>query len=67
MNSKKIVTLLTLAAVVGNVLFILWMLFNAIDEGFKATVVEKFSCIGLICLLAMNSMLLVTRRSGATT
>ncbi len=47
-------------AVVGNVIFILWITFNAIDSGFRGTIYEKISGIGLIFLLTLN-ILLITK------
>ena len=35
--------LLTYAAVAGNGLFILWMLYNGIDEGWQATPYQMLS------------------------
>ncbi len=45
-------------AVVGNIVFILWILFNGINEGFSGTMYEKASYIGLLILLALNSILI---------
>ena len=47
-------------AIAGNVLFVLWIQFNAMDEGFKGTLPEKLSAAGLIGLLIVNSALLLT-------
>ena len=61
MNNKNLIPLLRYAAIGGNVVFIFWVLFNAMDERFKATIVEKFSAAGLICLLAVNCVLLANQ------
>ena len=61
MNSKQLISLLRYAVIGGNIVFILWILFNAMDEGFSGTIVEKFSAAGLICLLAVNCILLANR------
>ncbi len=45
-------------AVAGNVLFILWMLYNGMDEGFRATPYQLASYLGLTLLLLLNSVLL---------
>jgi hypothetical protein len=45
-------------AIAGNVLFILWMSFNAIDEHFKGTILEKMSYAGLLLLLLLNIALI---------
>ncbi len=44
-------------AIAGNILFVLWILYNGIGEGFRATRPEIASCIGLIVLLVLNSLL----------
>ncbi len=38
--------ILCYAAILGDVLFILWISFNAIDEGFKGTIYQKVSFLG---------------------
>jgi hypothetical protein len=46
-------------ALVGNALFILWIVYNGIDEGGRTVgAVEAFSLTGLMCLLALNIFLL---------
>ncbi len=45
-------------AIAGNVLFIFWIMFNAMDEGFKGTLPEKISFFAMIALLAANAILL---------
>jgi hypothetical protein len=47
--------------VIGNVVFVLWIIFNAIDSGFKGTGPEKLSLTGLILLLALNSYLILKK------
>jgi hypothetical protein len=54
--------LLKWAAIIGNILFVLWILFNGINEGFQGTVIEKISYIGLMGLLTINSFLLIRKR-----
>lgn len=47
------------AALAGNTLFILWIIYNGIDEGWKGVrLIEAMSLIGLVILLALNSVLL---------
>lgn len=41
-------------ATIGNVVFILWMLYNGIDEGFKAPRAQIISILTLIILLILN-------------
>ena len=47
------------AAISGNVLFILWTLFNSMDEEFNGRLLGKLSAIGLVGLLTINSFLLI--------
>lgn len=62
-NEKLTLTkLLFWAALAGNVLFILWILFNGMNEGFQGTLPEKASYAGLMGLLAINSFLLLRSR-----
>jgi hypothetical protein len=49
------------AAIGGDVLFILWVLRNAIGDGFRGTPVEVASFIGLVVLLGLNAVLLSGR------
>lgn len=47
----------------GNTLFILWILHNAIDEGFRGTnSVEAASLTALIILLVLNSYILLAKK-----
>ncbi len=50
--------ILTRLAILGNILFFLFMLYNAIDEGFKATPVEMVALPTLMALLLVNAWLL---------
>ena len=59
MQNKTLTALMRSAAIAGNVLFVLWMTFNALKEGFSGTIYEKISYAGLICLLALNSYLVL--------
>jgi hypothetical protein len=58
MNTKQLILLLRYAAIGGNTLFILWVSFNAMDEGFKSTTIEKLSYFALVGLLITNIVLL---------
>ncbi len=46
------------AAIAGDVLFILWMTFNGIDEGFSGTPMQAASYVGLTAVLLLNIALL---------
>lgn len=66
MLSTSFINTLRYAAVGGNILFILWVLFNAMDEGFQGTLPEKFSMVGLILLLTLNSLFLLNKNLRGT-
>ncbi len=53
------IVLLSWAAVAGNILFILWVSFNAINKGFQGTLPEKVSYVSLIGLLTTNVFLML--------
>ena len=59
MDTYKLNSLLMYAALAGNILFILWISFNAMNEGFKGTLIQKLSGIGLVGLLILNCVLLI--------
>ena len=59
METYKLNSLLRYAALTGNILFILWISFNAMDEGFKGTLIQKLSAIGMVILLILNCVLLI--------
>ncbi len=46
------------AAIAGDVVFILWVLRNGLEQGFRGTPVEIASSIGLVVLLILNAALL---------
>ena len=46
-------------AIAGNVLFVLWILYNGIDEGFKVTSISQMLLyIGMMIVLSLNAALL---------
>jgi len=49
-------------AITGNLIFVLWILSNGINEGFKGTPLEIVSYIGLMILLIFNAFLLYKRQ-----
>ncbi|MGZ3753623.1 MAG: hypothetical protein ACXVAY_01610 [Mucilaginibacter sp.] len=61
MKKSPVISLLRYSAIAGNMVFVLWIAFNAMDEGLKGTLVEKASAIALTGLLAANSFLLIYR------
>lgn len=61
-EKSPVIKLLSRAAVAGNILFVLWILYNGINEGFQGTLIEKVSYITLTALLATNAFLLLSGR-----
>jgi hypothetical protein len=59
----KTYNLLRYIAMLGNLIFILWIIYNGIDEGFSDNSVMIFSYIGLIVLLILNIALLYRQRN----
>jgi amino acid permease len=53
MNKNLIFKLLRYLAILGNIVFVLWILYNGIDEGFQGTRVQIASYIALILLLIL--------------
>jgi len=45
-------------AVAGNMIYVLWIVYNAIDDGFRTRGVELVSLLGLLLLLVLNVVLL---------
>ena len=65
MLSKQFIALLRLAAISGNILFVLWVTFNGLKEGFSGTIYQKLSYIGLMGLLSINSFLILRKPNTA--
>jgi len=64
-NTPLSIQILTRLAVIGNVLYILWMVYNGIDEGFHGLgTVQAVAISGLIVLLTLNIFLLFKKYSG---
>ena len=49
-------------AIAGNAAFVLWVLYNGIDEGFRGGPVAMASMVGLIVVLALDTVLLWPKR-----
>jgi hypothetical protein len=58
-DKSKLMRFFSVLAIVGNYLFILWILYYAISQGFKEMTIGKFSYFTLIVLLAVNASLLI--------
>ena len=55
MRYTQFIRILRYAAIGGNILFMMWMTYNGIKEGFHGTLPEKASYVGLMGLLAINT------------
>lgn len=55
MSIRSIKKPLRLVLLLGNTLFILWVLINGVKENFKGTEIEKLSYCLLLILLVLNS------------
>ena len=58
---STLIKLLTWAALIGNILFMLWISYNGINEHFRGTIYQKISYIGLMGLLAINCFLIIKK------
>ena len=63
-KTLKLYNLFRCVAILGNLFYILWILYNGIDEGFSATIIQKVSYIGLIILLILNIILFYSKRNN---
>lgn len=61
-EKTTITGLLFAAAIAANILFIVWILYNGVNEGFRGTLPERVSYISLIALLTVNTILLLRSR-----
>jgi len=64
LENSNIHDLIRSIAVVGNIVFILWILLNGINEEFSGTILEKVSYIGLLILLAQCDSYFSTPRKN---
>lgn len=60
-EKSSIIELISWAAIAGNILFVLWILYNGINENFQGATIEKISYITLMGLLAVNAFLLIRK------
>lgn len=61
-KENALIEVMRWAAIAGNILFMLWVSYNAVDENFSGTVYEKLSYIGLMGLLLANIILVLNGR-----
>ena len=57
--NPTLIKLLSFATVAGDILFVLWVLYNGINEGFKGTTIEKLSYFTLSVLLMVNAFIII--------
>jgi hypothetical protein len=62
MKNINLYDLFKYLAVAGNLLFILWITYNGIDEGFRGTIYQILSYIGLVGLLVLNTALILGKK-----
>jgi hypothetical protein len=62
---KELRKILTVLAITGNILFMLWITYNGIHERFAGTIYEKLSYIGLMGLLLINTILILKSNKGS--
>jgi hypothetical protein len=55
---KEAYAALKYGAIAGAIVVLLWIIYNGIDEGFKATPREMLGYIAVLILLALNAALL---------
>ena len=65
-NTKELIQLVKYAVIGGNVFIVLWLVFNGIHEGFKASAVEKFIYLSMFVLLAINTIFLFSNKFRQT-
>ena len=62
MNKSVLVKLLRYNALALDALYVLWLLYNGIDEGFKNILsVQGVASLGMIVLLILNIFLLTNK------
>ncbi len=66
MKNINLYNLFKYVAIAGNVLFILWVTYNGIDEGFRGTMVQKASYVGLMLLLVLDTVLILRKENSLT-
>jgi len=63
-NKPLFIKLLSVLAISANVIFVLWILYNGINENFTGTMIERLSYISLMLLLLLNTVLLIRLNKG---
>ncbi|HVW16344.1 MAG TPA: hypothetical protein VHB54_21100 [Mucilaginibacter sp.] len=61
MKYHRLIAIMRFAAVSGNILFALWVTYNAVNERFHGTPAQIASYIALIGLFAINTILILKK------
>ncbi|MBS1524151.1 MAG: hypothetical protein JST19_00795 [Bacteroidetes bacterium] len=61
MKYYHMIAVMRFAAISGNILFALWVTYNAVNERFHGTPMQIASYIGLIGLFTINTILVLKR------
>jgi len=59
----RLYNLIRSLVIIGNGAYILFLLYNGIDEGFKGNLVTTLAPLGLVLLLILNIFLLYQQRN----
>lgn len=62
MKNINLYDVFKILAMAGNMLFILWVTYNGIDEGFRGTIFQILLYIGLVGLLVLNTVLILRKK-----
>ncbi len=62
-KEPPIIKFLRYLVIIGNGVFVLWILYNGMEEGFKANPVQIVSYLSLIFLLILNTFFLFRSQS----
>src|SRR5690348_9861677 len=63
-GTNTLIKLLSFITITGNIFFMLWITYNAIDEDFNGTVYEKVSYFALMLLLTLNLISSAEKQNG---
>jgi hypothetical protein len=64
-NNSSIYKTIKYLALAGNALYILWILYNAVDSGFQDKPVQIVALTGLLILLILNILLIYNNKDHA--
>ncbi len=62
-EKNRTLNFLRVVAIAGNVLFVIWILFNAMDVGWRGTPAEIIASLSLIFILGLNVFLITKKKS----